>query len=357
DIEPAHIQLCLNIDKGEYERVMAYRNIHKWSEIDADTPIVWKLKQVVCCHHYIRLEHPSYLGLTFCMAIGWKHGENTPEALSITGADDSVTYTIHARNHNLLESQDCKPLENIVKDKWKFLCPTNQVKLRLLHTTTPKYMYYYKIQKEHNDVLQLDKPHGNTNWKHATKVKIDLLARFKVLVDMGRGIPTPKDHQKFQVRHFNALKHCDKHKPRLLPCGDFTYIPPNKTKPYCLLTEQLVAGIIRHMMNGTSINFLSKEQSTVGTATYGSEFVTTQTCVKQIMDLQQTLRYLGVLIRGQSYMSGDNESVMNSSSRPEAKLHNQHVALSFHHVKEAVAANMLSFIHIDSALNPADILS
>ncbi|CAJ1968472.1 unnamed protein product [Cylindrotheca closterium] len=53
DIEPAHIQLCLNIDKGEYERVMAYRNIHKWSEIDADTPIVWKLKQVVCCHHYI----------------------------------------------------------------------------------------------------------------------------------------------------------------------------------------------------------------------------------------------------------------------------------------------------------------
>ncbi|CAJ1965974.1 unnamed protein product [Cylindrotheca closterium] len=111
------------------------------------------------------------------------------------------------------------------------------------------------------------------------------------------------------------------------------------------------------MMNGTSINFLSKEQSTDGTATYGSEFVATQTCVKQIMDLQQTLRYLGVSIRGQSYMSGDNESVMNSSSQPEAKLHNQHVALSFHHVKEAVAANMLSFIHIDSALNPADILS
>ncbi|CAJ1953794.1 unnamed protein product [Cylindrotheca closterium] len=250
------------------------------------------------------------------MAIGWKHGENTPEALSITGADDSVTYIIHARNHNLLESQGCEPLGNIVKDKRKFLCPTNQVKLRLLHTTTPKYMYYYKIQKEHNGVLQLDKPHGNTNWKHATKVKIDLLARYKVLVDMGRGIPTPKDHQKFQVRHFNALKHCDKHKPRLLPYGDFTYIPPNKTKPYCLLTDQSVPGIICHMMNGTSINFLSKEQSTDETATYGSEFVATQTCVKQIMDLQQTLRYLGVSIRGQSYRSGDNESIMNSSSVP-----------------------------------------
>ncbi|CAJ1937418.1 unnamed protein product [Cylindrotheca closterium] len=111
------------------------------------------------------------------------------------------------------------------------------------------------------------------------------------------------------------------------------------------------------MLNGTSIDFFSKGQSTVETATYGSESVATQTCAKQIMDLQQTLRYLGVPIRGQSYMFGDNESVMNSSSLPEAKLHNQDVALSFHHVREAVAANMLSFIHIDSALNPADILS
>ncbi|CAJ1933611.1 unnamed protein product [Cylindrotheca closterium] len=53
DIQPARIELCLNIDKGEYERVMAYQNIHKWSEIDKDNAIVWKLKRVVCHHHYI----------------------------------------------------------------------------------------------------------------------------------------------------------------------------------------------------------------------------------------------------------------------------------------------------------------
>ncbi|CAJ1948671.1 unnamed protein product [Cylindrotheca closterium] len=40
DIQPACIELCLNIDKGEYERVIAYQNIHKWSEIDKDNPIV-----------------------------------------------------------------------------------------------------------------------------------------------------------------------------------------------------------------------------------------------------------------------------------------------------------------------------
>ncbi|CAJ1951051.1 unnamed protein product [Cylindrotheca closterium] len=111
------------------------------------------------------------------------------------------------------------------------------------------------------------------------------------------------------------------------------------------------------MLNGTPIGFFSKEQSTVETATYGSEFVATRTCVKQIMDLQQTLRYLGVPIKGQSYMFGDNECAVNSSSRTEAKLHKGHVALSFHRVREAVACNMLSFIHIDGVLNPADILS
>ncbi|CAJ1953823.1 unnamed protein product [Cylindrotheca closterium] len=117
-----------------------------------------------------------------------------------------------------------------------------------------------------------------------------------------------------------------------------------------------VTGII-HMMNGTPIDFFSKKQSTVETATYGSEFVAARTCVEQIMDLRQTLRYLGVPVKGRSYMFGDNESVVNSSSRPEAKLHKRHVALSFHRVREAVASNMLSFIHIDGVLNPADILS
>ena len=75
------------------------------------------------------------------------------------------------------------------------------------------------------------------------------------------------------------------------------------------------------------------------------------------MDLRLTLRYLGVPIEGRSYMFGDNESVVNSSSKPDAKLHKRHVALSFHRVREAMASTMLAFIHIDGAINPADILS
>ena len=125
---------------------------------------------------------------------------------------------------------------------------------------------------------------------------------------------------------------------------------------HCMLTGRSVTGII-HMINGTPIDAFSKKQSTVETATYGSEYVAARTCVEQIMDLRSTLRYLGVPIQGRSYMFGDNESVVNSSSRPDSKLHKRHVALSFHRVREAVASNMLSFLHIEGNHNPADILS
>ena len=59
----------------------------------------------------------------------------------------------------------------------------------------------------------------------------------------------------------------------------------------------------------------------VETATYGSEFVAARTCMEQIIDLRTTLRYLGVSILGSSQMFGDNEAVINSSMRFEARLH------------------------------------
>jgi hypothetical protein len=51
----------------------------------------------------------------------------------------------------------------------------------------------------------------------------------------------------------------------------------------------------------------------VETATYGSEFVAAQTCVEQIIDVRNTLRYLGVPVRDKSFMFGDNKSVVDSS--------------------------------------------
>jgi hypothetical protein len=122
------------------------------------------------------------------------------------------------------------------------------------------------------------------------------------------------------------------------------------------LTGCSVTGIL-HMLNATPIDWYSKKQATVETATYGSEFVAALICVEQIIDLRNTLRYLGVPIQEQSYMFGDNESVVNSSSIPHAKLHKRHVALSFHRVRQAIASKFVGFYFLPGVDNPADILS
>ena len=54
---------------------------------------------------------------------------------------------------------------------------------------------------------------------------------------------------------------------------------------------------------------------------------------------------------------GDNESVVNTASHPHGKLSKRHVVLSYHRVREAIAAGITRFYHIAGERNPADILS
>ena len=123
-----------------------------------------------------------------------------------------------------------------------------------------------------------------------------------------------------------------------------------------ITTGRSVTGIL-HLINKTPIDWFSKKQATVETATYGSEFVAARTCVEQIVDLRTTLYYLGVPVRDMSYMFGDNKSVVDSSTQIHAKLHKRHTMLSFHRVREAIASGMVNFTFINGEINPADILS
>ena len=123
-----------------------------------------------------------------------------------------------------------------------------------------------------------------------------------------------------------------------------------------ILTGRSVTGIL-HLINKTPIDWFSKKQATVETATYGSEFVAARTCTEQIMEMRMTLRYLGVPVRDKCYMFGDNESVVNSACAPQAKLHKRHVFLSPPRVREAIAAGIMTFRYIQGKDNPADILT
>jgi hypothetical protein len=85
-------------------------------------------------------------------------------------------------------------------------------------------------------------------------------------------------------------------------------------------------------------------------------YVAARIAAEQIIDLRNTLRYLGVPI-AQSVVFGDSASVVNSSMQPHGKLTKRHMALSFQRVRECVAAKIFSYLYIPSSENPADMLS
>ena len=56
-------------------------------------------------------------------------------------------------------------------------------------------------------------------------------------------------------------------------------------------------------------------------------------------------------------MYGDNKTVVTSSSILKSEIHNRHVVLSYHRVREAIAADVLKLLYLLEEYNAADILS
>ena len=116
---------------------------------------------------------------------------------------------------------------------------------------------------------------------------------------------------------------------------------------HCIATGKSLTGCL-HFVNKTPVDWDSKKQATVETATYGSE---------QIMDTRQTLRYLGAPITTKSFLFGDNRCVVTSATLPHSTLTKRHNILAFHRVREAIAAKLMAFYWIQSAYNLSDMLT
>ena len=123
-----------------------------------------------------------------------------------------------------------------------------------------------------------------------------------------------------------------------------------------IVTGNSVTSVL-HFVNTAPTDWFLKRQATVETAIYGSEFVAAKTATEQIMDFRNTPRYRGVPIMTKAYMFGDNKSVVTSSTIPQSILTKRHNMLSYHRVREAIAAMILELHWCSSGQNRSDILS
>jgi hypothetical protein len=121
-----------------------------------------------------------------------------------------------------------------------------------------------------------------------------------------------------------------------------------------IVTGRALTSVL-HFINNTPIEWYSKRQATVETATYGAEFVAARIATNQIVDLRTTLRYLGVPIDGMSQLFRDNASVVISASIPHTSLKKRQNTLSYH--REAICAGILYLREIHTKSNYGDVLT
>jgi hypothetical protein len=111
------------------------------------------------------------------------------------------------------------------------------------------------------------------------------------------------------------------------------------------------------MVNQTPVQAFCKKQNVVETATYDSEFMAVHQATEQIMDLRDTLCMMGIPIYEPTWMFGDSQSVITSSTIACSSLNKRHNDLSYRCFQEAISAKILYLIHIDGKLNPSDVLT
>jgi hypothetical protein len=123
-----------------------------------------------------------------------------------------------------------------------------------------------------------------------------------------------------------------------------------------LVSSRACTGILT-FLNQTPVDWYSKKQSTVATATFGSEFDAAKTAVERSQDLKYTLRMFGIPVDYTTYMFGDNSAVVTQSTIPHSQLAKRHHAVAYHYVRESVANGSIKFFFIEGAKNPADCLT
>jgi hypothetical protein len=180
--------------------------------------------------------------------------------------------------------------------------------------------------------------------------------RFRTGIPDHESYGTPNQYEWTETTYGNSFEELPPNMPipRGKPVRTTTYADANLMHDF--LTGRSMSGIL-HFINQTPVQWFAKKQATVETATYGSEFMVARQATEQILDIRYTLRMMGIPIDGPSWLFGDNQSVITSSTIPQSTLNKRHNALSYHRVRECIAMGIIHFMHVNGKDNPSDVLT
>jgi len=119
-------------------------------------------------------------------------------------------------------------------------------------------------------------------------------------------------------------------------------------------TRHSITGILVYV-GSTLVSWTSKRQGCIASSTYCAEFIVMRTAVEEAISIRYMLRSLGIPVEEPTSLIGDNLGVIQNASIPDSDLKKKHVAISYHCVREAVAAQIVKPIWCDTTQNWSDI--
>ena len=122
------------------------------------------------------------------------------------------------------------------------------------------------------------------------------------------------------------------------------------------VTRRSQTGILI-FVNRAPIMWYRKQQNTVETSTFGSEFVALKISVELIEALRYKLRMFGIPIDGPTNVFCDNDAVTKNTIYPESTLKKKHNAIAYHRAREAVVAGTIQVTKEDGKAKLADVLT
>ena len=120
------------------------------------------------------------------------------------------------------------------------------------------------------------------------------------------------------------------------------------------LTRRSRTGFLVYL-NSALIYWLSKKQTSVEMASFGSEFVAMkhQSC-EYLRGLRYKLRMMGIPVNNPVFTCGDNQSVLWNMSVPDSTLKKKNNSIAYHYVREGDARDEWRTSYVNISINPAD---
>ena len=172
------------------------------------------------------------------------------------------------------------------------------------------------------------------------------------------GLPEPSATQQEEMLRRYPDANDERSSRMPLPLGKSLHVTVYSDSDHAhdQVTRRSITGVLV-FVGSTPVIAKSSRQTSVETSTFSAEFNAARTASEMAIGLRFLLRSVGVPTIGPSTLLVDNEGVVSNASMFTSTLKKKHNAISFHRVRESIAAGHIALAHIGTKSNLADILT